>query len=248
MEVDRGDAVADKRHLHTLCLPVGQRVLVACDINSVREVFAAQFDVDGVGLFADIAHQVLGTENDVVVQGLCEAGHEAVVMAVAGEGVYGCDGVFGEVRLVFENCADTLPARFPLVAPEIRAAVNLARHRRIDEAGILAVLELVVLNVRGQSVLVVGAVGRNGDVVVEEVVGNHRVEHERRAQRMADAEGASRRAIVGFYVWHQLILDEFLQVGRFAVVVALLEQPSVAMQGHGQVVVVAKIVDVPKGW
>ena len=100
-------------------------------------------------------------------------------MTVAGKGVYGGDGVLGEVRLVFENCADTLPARFPLVAPEIRAAVNLARHRRVDEAGILAVLELVVLNVRGQSVLVVGAVGRYGDVVVEKVIGNHCVKHKR---------------------------------------------------------------------
>ena len=65
---------------------------------------------------------------------------------------------------------------------------------------------------------------------------------------MADAEGASRRAVVGFYVWHQLVLDEFLQVGRFAVVVTLLEQPVVAVQEHGQVVVVAEIVDVPKVW
>ena len=63
---------------------------------------------------------------------------------------------------------------------------------------------------------------------------------------MADAEGASRRAIVGFYVWHQFILDELLQVRRFAVVVTLLEQPVVAVQGHRQVVVVAEIVDVPK--
>ena len=99
-EVDGGDAVTGERHLDALCLPVGQRILIACDINSVREVLAAQFDVDGIGLFTDIAHQILGAENDVVVQGLCETGHEAIVMAVAGEGVYGCDGVLGEVRLV----------------------------------------------------------------------------------------------------------------------------------------------------
>ena len=74
------------------------------------------------------------------------------------------------------------------------------------------VLELVVPNVRSQTVLIVAAVGRYGDVVVEKVVGTHRVEHERCAQRMADAEGTPRRAIVGFHVWHQLILDELLQV------------------------------------
>ena len=99
-EVDGGDAVAGERHLHALCLPVGQRILIASDVDGAREVFASQFDVDGVGLFADIAHQILGAENDVVVQGLCEAGHEAVVMVIAGEGMHGCDSVFGEVGLV----------------------------------------------------------------------------------------------------------------------------------------------------
>ena len=42
--------------------------------------------MDGIGLLADIAHQIFGTENDIVVQGSCQAGHEAVVMTVAGKG------------------------------------------------------------------------------------------------------------------------------------------------------------------
>ena len=97
LEVDGGDAVAGERHLDTFRLPVAQRVLVAGDVDGVREVLAAQFDVNGAGLLADIAHQILGTENDLVVQGCCQAGHEAVVMTVAGKGLYGGDGVFGEV-------------------------------------------------------------------------------------------------------------------------------------------------------
>ena len=40
-EVDGGDAVAGERHLHALCLPVGQRILVASDVDGVREVLAA---------------------------------------------------------------------------------------------------------------------------------------------------------------------------------------------------------------
>ena len=84
-------------------------------VDGVREVLAAQFNVDGIGLLADIAHQILGTENDIVVQGSCQAGHETIVMSVA---------------------------RLPLIAPVLRPIVNLARHRCIDEAGCLAVLEL----------------------------------------------------------------------------------------------------------
>ena len=97
LEVDGGDAVADKGHLDTLCLPISECVLVAGNVDVVRQVLAAQFDVNGAGLLADIAHQILGTENDVVVQGCRQAGHEAVVMTVAGEGVYGGDGVLIEV-------------------------------------------------------------------------------------------------------------------------------------------------------
>ena len=40
-EVDGGDAVAGERHLHALCLPVGQRILIASDVDGVREVLAA---------------------------------------------------------------------------------------------------------------------------------------------------------------------------------------------------------------
>ena len=115
---------------------------IASNVDGVREVLAAQFNVDGIGLLADIAHQILGTENDIVVQGSCQAGHETIVMSVAGESMNGGDGVLGEVRLVFENCAHTLPTRLPLIAPVLRPIVNLARHRCIDEAGCLAVLEL----------------------------------------------------------------------------------------------------------
>ena len=35
-EVDGGDAVAEKVHLDTLCLPVAQSVLVASDVYGVR--------------------------------------------------------------------------------------------------------------------------------------------------------------------------------------------------------------------
>ena len=82
-EVDEGDAVAVERHLDALRFPVAECILVACDVDVVGEISAVQFDMDGTGLLTDIAYQILGTENDVVVQGCCQAGHEAVVMTVA---------------------------------------------------------------------------------------------------------------------------------------------------------------------
>ena len=87
-EVDEGDALAVERHLDALRFPVAECILVACDVDVVGEISAVQFDMDGTGLLTDIAYQILGTENDVVVKGCRQAGHEAVVMVIAGEGVY----------------------------------------------------------------------------------------------------------------------------------------------------------------
>ena len=40
-EVDEGDAVTVERHLDALRFPVGQRILIASDVDGVREVLAA---------------------------------------------------------------------------------------------------------------------------------------------------------------------------------------------------------------
>ena len=96
-EVDGGNAVVDKVHLDALCLPVAQRVLVACNVDVIRQVLAAKLNVDGAAFLAKLSHQVLGTKHDVVVQGCCHTGHEIAVMVIVGEIMYGSDGVFVEV-------------------------------------------------------------------------------------------------------------------------------------------------------
>ena len=96
-EVDSGNAVVDEVHLDALCIPVTQRVLVACDVDVVGQVLAAKLNVDGAGFLANITHQVLGTKHDVVVQSHCHTGHEIAVMVIVGKGVYGGDSVFVEV-------------------------------------------------------------------------------------------------------------------------------------------------------
>ena len=99
-EVDGSCAVVDQVHLDALGLPVGQRVLVAGDVDVVGQMLAAEFYVYGACFLARICNEGLCAKHDIFVQGCRQAGHEAVVMVIAGEGVYWGDGVSGEMRLV----------------------------------------------------------------------------------------------------------------------------------------------------
>ena len=245
-EVDGSCAVVDQVHTDALGLPVGQRVLVAGDVDVVGQMLAAEFYVYGACFLARICNEGLCAKHDIFIQGCRQAGHETGVMLIAGERLHGSDRVLSEARAVVEDSGDALPARFPLVAPISRPLFYFVCHRCVDETGSRAVFEAVSLNVCGQPVVVIGAVWRYGDVVVEQVIGNHGIKNKRCAQRVAYAESAPRRAIVLVDVWFQLVSDKLLQVGRVAIVVSFIEQSLVAVQWHGQVVVVAEVIDVEK--
>ena len=105
----------------------------------------------------------------------------------------------------------------PTLIPSFAKFWSFVTHRGIDETGLVVTLKWVLLQIAGHAELIVTAVGRQGYVVVEQIVGNHTVEHERCTERVANADFTTRGVVCLFNVGHQFLFQELLQVARTAV-------------------------------
>ena len=213
LEVDGAGGVVDVGHLDALGFPVGQLGLIAGDIHVAFHRLALQFDMEGVGLLASELREERGGVFEIEIQSILKTGYINRLVVVAGI-IFDChDGVAGEVGLVAEEGAGPDPSLMPSFAKP----GSFVTHSGKDETGLVVALKGVLLEIAGHAELIVAAVGRQGDVVVEQIVGNHTVEYERGAERVADADLAACGVVGLFDKGHQLLFQEFLQVARTAV-------------------------------